>query len=667
MLSLSTGNRKIMKRIVFLLLSLFLSEVIMAQAPFSRGVNLTGWFQASGPRKIQFKKFTEKDFNNIKSLGCDVIRLPINLHAMTNGAPNYAIDPLFLTFLDSAVNWAENLQLYLIIDNHTFDPATSTDPQIGQVLVKVWPQLAQRFKERSDYIIYEVLNEPHGISNQVWGEIQQQTIDAIRAVDTKHTIVVGPAGWNSYNDLTQMPVYSDTNLLYTFHFYDPFVFTHQGASWNTPSMVSLAGVPFPYNAATMPPCPPDLTGTWVESALNNYPNQGNAAYVQSLIDIAINFRNSRNVNIFCGEFGVYIPNSDTADRVRWYEVVKDHLEANNIPWTIWDYKGSFGIFEKGSYEIFESDLNIPLLKALDFNIPEQQSGILLPDSVGFRIYDDYLEQGIEDVTYSSTTLDYYSTLFPNNDHYCIYWSGGSQYTTIVLDFVPDRDLSRLADSGYALDLILRGNTTGIKFDARFLDTKTEDPDDHPWRMRTTFQDDTPPWDNRWHHLHIPFNNFTEHGAWDNGNWYNPEGKFDWSAVDRFEIVAEYSGMTGKEVWLDNIIITNLDTAQVLETGTLDIAEITPAPVQSGLAVIPNPMKTETGIHFCLAEKSNIRISILDIHGRMIINLLNQQMPEGVHRITWKGIDASGNTLPSGVYLCHLLTNNSRTVKKIILE
>jgi acetate kinase len=51
-----------------------------------------------------------------------------------------------------------------------------------------------------------------------------------------HTLIVGPSSWNSYSDLNLLPVYTDSNLIYTFHFYDPFVFTHQGATWPSPSM-----------------------------------------------------------------------------------------------------------------------------------------------------------------------------------------------------------------------------------------------------------------------------------------------------------------------------------------------------------------------------------------------------------------------------------------------
>lgn len=227
-------------KFVYLFLALtLLVPCSNAQMHFTRGVNLTNWFQASSAQQIQFTKFTKQDFINIKSLGCDVIRLPINLHAMTSGSPEYIIDPLFFTFLDSAVSWAEELQIHLLLDNHTFDPAADTDPAIGPVLIKVWTQMADHYKNRSEYIYYEVLNEPHGILDKLWGQIQQSVIDSIRSVDTIHTIIVGPAGWNGYNNLNAMPVYSDTNLIYTFHFYDPFMFTHQGASWTDPDRKSV--------------------------------------------------------------------------------------------------------------------------------------------------------------------------------------------------------------------------------------------------------------------------------------------------------------------------------------------------------------------------------------------------------------------------------------------
>ncbi len=571
---------------------LFYHTLIAQMPPFSRGINLTSWFQATNIRQVQFTKYTREDFEQIKSLGCDVIRLPINLHYMTQGAPSYTIDPLFYTLLDQVIDWAEELEIHLILDNHTFDPAENTDPNIGIILEKVWSQMAAHYKNRGIYLNYEILNEPHGITDQQWNAIQQNVVTTIREIDQTHTIVVGPANWNSYYNLDDMPVYDGDKLLYTFHFYDPFLFTHQGAGWTNPSMASLAGVPFPYSADRMPSFPASLEGTWIESSYNNYPNEGTVTRVKQLIDMAVHFRDSRNVPLFCGEFGVYIPNSNQDDRVFWYETVRQYLEANQIAWTSWDYHGGFGVFEEGSNGLFDYDLNVPLLGALGFNIPGQSEFLMQPDSTGFIIYGDYIEKNIFESGNSGGIIDFYSTDLPNNEQYCLSWTGASQYNQIGFDFRPNKDLSYLVEKGYALDLFIRGDEPGTKIDIRFIDTKTSDPDDHPWRMGITLDDTRVDWDSRWHHLHIQLNQLVEKGSWDNG-WFTPEGKYDWKAVDRIEIVAEHHDLQGIKLWFDNLMITDQDTARIHETGVFEepigIPEKEPDP--ETVKIYPNPVQS----------------------------------------------------------------------------
>jgi endoglucanase len=528
-----------------------------AEVPFSRGVNLTEWFQVSGLRAIQFTKFTKQDLINIQSLGCDVIRLPINLHAMTNGAPDYTPDPLFLGFLDEVVDWAEELEIHLILDNHSFDPASDTDPNIGEILVPVWTQMAEHFKDRSEYLYYEVLNEPHGIADEVWNDIQTQVVGAIREVDRTHTIIVGPAGWNSYHNLRYMPSYAGSNVIYTFHFYDPFLFTHQGASWTNPTMEVLAGVPFPYDADLMPVCPGDLAGTWVEGSLNiSYPADGTVARVKELIDIAVGFRSRRDAPpLFCGEFGVYIPNSDNADRVYWYSVVREYLEEKGIAWTSWDYTGGFGLFERDGNDSFEHDLNVPLVEALGLVAPEQSEWVMEPETRGFELYTDYIATGVQASSWvGDGAVDYYCELDPAEGQYCISWTGSNRYSQIGFDFQPDKDLSVLVADGYCIDFWIRGDTPGSALDIRFMDTNTG-PDDHAWRMRMTIEEDWATWDGSWQHVQIPLADFTEHGAWD-GVWFTPEGLYDWTAVDRFEIVSEHHDLAGIGFWFDRLQVLN---------------------------------------------------------------------------------------------------------------
>jgi endoglucanase len=641
-----------------------------AQTPFDKGVNLSGWFQAGNAHQLQLTKYTKKDFANIKSLGCDVIRLPINLFYMTNGKPDYVLDKLFLQFLDQAVSWAEEYKIYLILDNHSTDDIASKNPSLESALTKVWTQMAEHYKDRSEYIIYEIMNEPNGISTQTWGTIQQKGIDAIRSVDTKHYIIVGASNFNTYNELNQLPQYTDNKLIYTFHFYDPFIFTHQGASWPNPSLEKLINVPYPYNASTMPSLPGNLAGTWIQNAYNSYSIDGTLAKIKSLIDIAVAFKNSRNINLYCGEFGVYIPYSDNTQRCLWYNQVKTYLEEKGISWTTWDYQGGFGLFKKGSNELFDYDLNIPLIQALGLTEPAQKVFELKSDSVGFNIYSDYIAENIFESGYASGgTIDYYSSEKPNNGNYCIYWTGSPQYAAIGFNFIPDKNLTRLKSENYALSFCVRGNSPGTNLELRFLDTKTTDPNDHPWRMNYTLSGQAVQWDGKWHKVYIPLSSFSDQGSWDNSTWYNPVGAFDWKAIDRFEITTDQGALTNKKFWFDNIYIVNMDTARVFENSiylSVNDANLNSNKALTDVSVFPNPANQNTNIAFSLSEQANVKIGIYNLSGQKIKTLLNNKHLAGEYNLDWNLCDESGHKVKAGIYICQFIVEGKQINPKTII-
>lgn len=641
---------KMLSIIVFV----FSLSSLHAQTPFSKGVNLTNWFQTGSAGQIQFTKYTKQDLVRIKSLGCDVIRLPINLHFMTNGSPDYVIDPLFFDFLDQVVDWAEELQIHLLLDNHTFDPNANTEPSVEGTLLKVWPQMATHYKNRSNYVYYEILNEPHGITTAAWCQIQQKVIDAIRAIDTKHTIVVGPSGYNSYNELANMPVYTDTNLIYTFHFYDPFIFTHQGATW-TSYMQDVSGVPFPYDAARMPATPVSAKGTWVESSLNNYKNDGTVAKVKQLLDVAVNFKTNRNVKLFCGEFGVYIPNSPHADRVYWYEAVRKYLEEKGITWTTWDYQGGFGLFEKGTNELFDYDLDTEILKSLNFTVPAQSEFVITPETKPFDIYTDYIGQSIfESGNAGNGTIDYYSS-DSQVGKYSISWTGSNQYAGPGFDFKPDKDFSKLVANNYELDFWVKGDTPGTKFQIRFVDSKSTVAGDHPWRISYDIDQTKVTWNGTWQHLKIPLKSFTETGSWD-GSWFNPDGKFDWKAVDKLEIISEFNALGTQKIWFDEIRINGTPITSIAEQ-----LEMTGFKAKA----YPNPFTTETTIEYNLPKSGHVEVSIYDLTGRKIAALFSGLQNQGEHQIQWvPGQNGSAKSM-TGVYVCRIVASGKTEVLKLV--
>lgn len=645
-----------MKRVV--VCCLLAVSLVFADVPFNRGVNITGWFQTLVPRHLQFTKFTKQDLINIKSLGCDVIRLPIFLQHMHAGPPEYKLDPILYHFLDQVIDWAEELEIYLILDYHTYDATLFTDPNLEKNLIAIWTQLATRYKDRSNYILYEIANEPNNISITKWGRVQGNVINAIRKVDEKHTIIVTGTDYGHYNTLDALPKYTDQNLIYTFHFYDPFLFTCQGADWVNPPLTTLAGVPFPYDPLRMPVCPKELRGTWVETSLKSYyKTDGTPEKVKELIDTAIRFRLSRNVPVYCGEFGAYMPNCENQDRVRYYDVVANYLSEQNIPWTMWDYTGGFGIFRHGGNDLFEHDVNVELVNAMGLNAPPQTPFVLRPDSTGFDLYTDYYGEHLrEQVWAGNGVIDLYSEDQPAKGKFCIKMSDVEQYCFVGFRFKPIKDLSKLVEKGYALDIYLRCDNPQMSLDVRFVDTKTEDPNDHPWRMKYSISRVQTQWDGQWKHLQIPLKNFTEGGSWDNA-WYNPEGKFDWQAVEQFQIIAEHHSFKGRTLYIDHVRIVDPQVVKVDEPVV---------PETFRLTNYPNPFNPRTTISYRLPVDANVRLTIYNSLGQTVRVLTEGKAAAGSHSAVWDGLGDDGLPAPSGLYFYRLQTDDFTETQKMML-
>ena len=608
--------------------------------PFTKGVNLTNWFQVNEVGQIQINKYTKKDFEQLKSLGCDVIRLPIHLHSHTSGQPNFEVNPLLFEFLDEIVTWAEDLNMHIILDNHTFDPSGFTPLTIDLPLLKIWPQIAQHFNGKYKNIYFEILNEPNGITDAVWNQIQGKVVTAIRQVNKEHTIIVGPANWNNYQNLKSMPVYEDKNLIYTFHFYEPFLFTHQGASWTTPSMSSLKDVPFPYQKSKMPGFPNQLKGTWVESAFNDYGRIGHIDYVKEQLSIAVKFAKERNVPIFCGEFGVFASASPEVDRTFWYEYIRKELESQKISWTIWDYHGSFGLFENGTNGLFDFDLNIPLLKALGLNVPPQSNYEKKPLDSEKWLYRERLSTELKESSYGAGLINYYSKDNSFAGKYAISWKNPKQYDAIGWEFHPEVDASLMVQQNFVLSFYVKGNIIGKSIDVRFLDSKTG-PGDRPWRITYRLDDKIVKWDNSWQLIQIPLSKFKEQGAWDENKWHNPEGKFDWTSVNRIEFVAESSDLLSGILYFDEIRLKPSSPSFTSQISNLLEFDLYPNPASHEITV--NIFNTAHASQYQIFDLQGIEIKSGQMKNQVIIPV--HDLSNGIYIFRITSINGSQGSQP----------------------
>jgi len=265
----------------------------------------------------------------------------------------------------------------------------------------------------------------------------------------------------------------------------------------------------------------------------------------------------------------------------------------------------------------------------------------------------------EDSWIPNGVLDYYSVDNPVSGQFCINWGGVELYGFINLRFVPLRDLSMLVELGDSLDFWIRGGRSDAKLDLRFLDTKTADPDDHPWRMVYTIEQPLVRWDGSWNHLRIRLGDFREQGSWDNNQWYDPAGKFDWKAVDQFQIAAEHHSLQGIEFFLDQIGVAGPSAGNQGEDPNLTEAFRL-------LENYPNPFNEGTTIPFDLKEAYPAQLMIFNVSGQEVFEADLTSLQKGRNEFKWDGLNTAGQVLASSIYFYRLEAEGQQQTHRMLL-
>lgn len=252
-----------------------------------------------GEAKTFWKKYldvyiTQDDIHYLKSIGVNSIRVPFNYRLFTN--ENYMGDndsARGFKYLDRVIHWCKATGMYVLLDMHcapggqTGDniddsygyPFLFENEESQQLCVRIWRRIADRYKNETTVIGYDLLNEPIATYfdkeklNPHLEVVYKKIAKAIREVDKNHILFLGGAQWDSNFKPFGAPF--DDKLVYTFHKY------------------------------------------WT-------------ATTKDVIQEYIDFRDKYNVPIYCGETG---ENDD-----EWVVNFRKTLEENNIGWHYWPYK-----------------------------------------------------------------------------------------------------------------------------------------------------------------------------------------------------------------------------------------------------------------------------------------------------------------------------------------
>lgn len=326
---------------------------------FSRGMGIGGWLTnykrfnvlpdawrmpiTIGDMEHFESYITESDVKNIASMGLDHIRLGFDQVVVEEVDRPYVYRGEIFAIIRRFVEQCEKYRLNVVLNLHKaignycdiaekvtlFDSAELQDR-----FVALWVEFERRFADKPQ-VMFELLNEVRDIDPNAWNDLAERTIEAIRAINPARRIIVGGTCWNSPDTLDRLRVYDDENVIYTFHTYSPFEFTHQRGV--------LQAAPLYYNRAMPWPCD-DIERYRDYHRLISGRDNVYAEFDRMDIDFirhelrgAVAFVKAHPDKIlWCGEFGT-IRHCEVISRENWMRDVIAVLHENDIPYCVWNY------------------------------------------------------------------------------------------------------------------------------------------------------------------------------------------------------------------------------------------------------------------------------------------------------------------------------------------
>lgn len=317
-------------------------------------------------------------FQVLADQGFDFVRLPIDPGPALAYGPGPDQDRL-IEGMHTAAKIALDAGLSAIVDLHPL-PRGEEVGGIETILGSHFPdytalvgRIAARLSDLpADRVALELLNEPSFDCEGVyagappkWPAMQAQLHAAARAAAPDLTIILTGACWSQANALATLDpaLIPDDNVLWTFHSYEPFAYSHQGASWTDAPVKYLRDLPFPPSLLT-----PEMTAQIAEATrarmtaaegqadagaidrtLRDYAAipDGNATYE---ISVAAGWADTHGIprdRILMGEFGALHSIDGVSQPMEWYQAFlstkRQAAEAAGFSWAVLSWSGGMGI------------------------------------------------------------------------------------------------------------------------------------------------------------------------------------------------------------------------------------------------------------------------------------------------------------------------------------
>ena len=203
--------------------------------PIGKCVNLSNMLETPG-EGTWGRPFRDEDATRIRQAGFATVRLPVRFSSRALAAAPYTIDPVFMARVRHVVDTNLAAGLNVILDLHNYEELMS-DPEGNRVrFAALWRQIAAEFRNAPANLWFELTNEPNNrLNDATLLGVLTPALAEVRATNPTRAVIVGGQSWSGIDSLATLTLPDDPYIVPTFHYYDPFDFTHQGADWVRPS------------------------------------------------------------------------------------------------------------------------------------------------------------------------------------------------------------------------------------------------------------------------------------------------------------------------------------------------------------------------------------------------------------------------------------------------
>ncbi len=296
-------------------------------------------------------KVTQELIDAVLDAGFNVIRIPVTWKNHIAPAPDYTIVESWLDRVQEVVDYAYNRGAYVIINTHHEDwnyPYYDNQEEICAEMTALWTQIAERFKDYDEHLIFEGQNEPRKVgTSQEWNGGDQEGWDVVNAVNQAFIDAVRSTGGSNPYRMLMIPGYAansttgiqhvevpadDNRIIVSVHAYEPYDFA-----------LNTAG-----------------RSTW----------DNDTDAIDTLMSNLKTLFIDKGIPVIIGEFGA-LDKDNEADRLAWVSYYLSEAEKIGVPCLWWDngYFGTngenFGLFNRQTNECAYPDLLETMMAAVD--------------------------------------------------------------------------------------------------------------------------------------------------------------------------------------------------------------------------------------------------------------------------------------------------------------